>query len=171
PLLPDYQTRYVLVADETAARAAVAREELSRLLVIPEDYLATGNVTIITNAGAFTFAELDESDELDRFFREHLLRHMDDALLRDRLLDPFNPAIVDAGGEVQGDGNPLSMVLGFVVPYMLSIFLIITIFVSSGYLLRSVSEEKTTRVIEIVLSSVSAQELLAEQILGLGGPG
>jgi ABC-2 type transport system permease protein len=171
PLLPGYTDGYVLLEDEAAARAAVVDESLRRLLIVPEDYLATGAVTVVTNAGAFTFAELEDSDELDTFFLEHLLRQEEDSQLRQRLLDPFDAAIVDAGGEAQGDSNPVSMVLGFVVPYMLSIFLIITIFVSSSYLLRSVSEEKTTRVIEIVLSSVTAQELLAGKVIGLGALG
>jgi ABC-2 type transport system permease protein len=46
-----------------------------------------------------------------------------------------------------------------------------TIFVSSGYLLQGVAEEKSSRVIEIVLSSVTAWELMAGKVLGLGALG
>jgi ABC-2 type transport system permease protein len=54
---------------------------------------------------------------------------------------------------------------------MFGILLIITVFSSSGYLLRGVAEEKTSRVIEIILSSVSAQQLLAGKVMGLGALG
>jgi ABC-2 type transport system permease protein len=58
-----------------------------------------------------------------------------------------------------------------VVPYVLSFFLIMTVFVSSGYLLRSVAEEKETRVVEIVISSVRPMELMTGKVVGLGALG
>ncbi len=171
PLLPEYEGDYLLLDDEEAGRAAVMAEELSRMFVIPSDYLATGKVTAVTTGGAFAFVEFEDSPDLDRFFLQHLLRQTDDPALAARILAPFSPTLVNASGDAQGDSNPLSMILGFIIPYMLGIFLIITIFVSSSYLLRSVSEEKTTRVIEIVLSSVTARELLAGKVIGLGALG
>ena len=47
----------------------------------------------------------------------------------------------------------------------------VSIFMTSGYLLQSVTEEKENRVVEIVLSSVPATPLMAGKILGLGGAG
>ncbi len=47
----------------------------------------------------------------------------------------------------------------------------ISIFMTSGYLLQSVTEEKENRVVEIVLSSVPATPLMGGKILGLGGAG
>ena len=46
-----------------------------------------------------------------------------------------------------------------------------SIFITSGYLLQSVTEEKENRVVEIVLSSVPALPLMAGKILGLGAAG
>ncbi|WP_080939209.1 ABC transporter permease [Methanosarcina mazei] len=42
---------------------------------------------------------------------------------------------------------------------------------SSGYLLKSITEEKENRVIEILLSSVTHQELLVGKTIGLGALG
>ncbi|RLC54093.1 MAG: ABC transporter permease, partial [Chloroflexota bacterium] len=64
-----------------------------------------------------------------------------------------------------------STALNFIVPYFLGLLLVMSILVSSGYLLRGVAEEKMSRVIEIVLSSVTAWELLAGKVLGLGALG
>jgi ABC-2 type transport system permease protein len=41
----------------------------------------------------------------------------------------------------------------------------------SGYLLQGVGEEKESRVIEVLLSSVSARQLLTGKVLGLGAAG
>jgi len=48
---------------------------------------------------------------------------------------------------------------------------ILSIFITSGYLLQSVTEEKENRVVEIVLSSVPPSPLMSGKILGLGAAG
>lgn len=172
PLLPEYAESYRLYPDEESGRQALAAEELSRLVIVPQDYLDTGQITIITRATGVVAMEVEDASDLDRFFIAHLTRELPDRRLRARLLEPFRPHIVrlDAEAEAENEG-PFSVVGRFVVPYVLSILLIMTIFISSSYLLRSVAEEKTNRVIEILLSSVTAQELLAGKVIGLGGLG
>jgi ABC-2 type transport system permease protein len=105
------------------------------------------------------------------FFVDHLLAGRVDDEIRFRAADPVRaePRVI-SGGRTQGEG-PLGFVFTFVVPYVLSFFLIMTIFVSSGYLLRSVAEEKETRVVEIVISSVRPMELMAGKVAGLGALG
>ena len=46
-----------------------------------------------------------------------------------------------------------------------------SIFTSSGFLLQGLGEEKENRIIEILLSSVSARQLLTGKVLGLGAAG
>ena len=52
-----------------------------------------------------------------------------------------------------------------------TLLFVISIFITSGYLLQSVTEEKENRVVEIVLSSVPSLPLMAGKILGLGAAG
>ena len=47
----------------------------------------------------------------------------------------------------------------------------LSIFITSGYLLQSVTEEKENRVVEIMLSSIPALPLMAGKVLGLGAAG
>ena len=171
PLLPEYADSYRLFASEEEGVAAVQGETARRLIVIPADYVESGRIRVVSGEGAFSALDIEDSGSLRGFFVDHLARDLPDAALRARLADPFRAQVVNLAGEEQSAGGVLASVLGFVVPYMLSILLIVTIFVSSGYLLRSVSEEKTNRVIEIVLSSVTAQQLLAGKVIGLGALG
>jgi ABC-2 type transport system permease protein len=60
---------------------------------------------------------------------------------------------------------------GFILPYAFSTLFVISIFITSGYLLQSVTEEKENRVVEIVLSSVPALPLMTGKIIGLGAAG
>jgi len=171
PLLPQYAGGFRLFASQEEGVAAVQAETARRLVVIPADYVATGRIRVVSNEGSFSALDMEDSGSLRGFFIDHLARDLPDAALRARLADPYRAQMVNLSGEEQSAGGVLASVLGFVVPYLFSILLIVTIFASSGYLLRSVSEEKTNRVIEIVLSSVTAQQLLAGKVIGLGALG
>ena len=57
------------------------------------------------------------------------------------------------------------------VPYLFLMILFMTVFMSGQLLLRSVMEERTSRTIEILLSSVTPDELMRGKILGLGALG
>ncbi|MEO8625839.1 MAG: ABC transporter permease [Candidatus Limnocylindrales bacterium] len=72
------------------------------------------------------------------------------------------------------DGQPITDVeiaAGFLLPYAFALIFVLGIFITSGYLLQSVNEEKENRVVEIVLSSIPALPLMAGKIVGLGGAG
>ncbi|NOG52215.1 MAG: ABC transporter permease [Chloroflexi bacterium] len=49
--------------------------------------------------------------------------------------------------------------------YVFAMLFIITVFTGSGYLMQSVIEEKETRVIEVLITSVRASQLLAGKVL------
>jgi ABC-2 type transport system permease protein len=171
PILPEYEDRISVYPDEEQGRAALRSEEIDGLLVIPEGYMDSGRVTIITREGGFSAAILEDSDTLHSFFVDHLLSEEADQRLRARLADPIEPVLVSLEEEGEPESGPLSVVLNMLVPYFLGILLVMTIFVTSGYLLQGVAREKTSRVMEIILSSVTAQELLAGKVLGLGALG
>jgi ABC-2 type transport system permease protein len=59
----------------------------------------------------------------------------------------------------------------FIIPYIFSLLLLMSIFFSSGYLLQGLGDEKENRVMEILLSSVSPKQLLAGKVIGLGAAG
>ena len=171
PILPAYRDRFRAYPTEEAARQALQADEITTLLVIPEDYLETGRVLVFSKAGSFSATVLEDSKSIRAFFVDHLLRGKVDATLRQRVSDPLKPVLMSPEGKAQPQSNPLSVAFNFIIPFALSILLVMTIFVSSGYLLRGVAEEKTSRVIEIILSSVTARELLAGKVLGLGALG
>lgn len=72
------------------------------------------------------------------------------------------------------DGGPTSeaaAIAGFLVPFGFTLLFVMSIFITSGYLLQSVTEEKENRVVEILLSSVPSLPLMAGKIVGLGAAG
>ena len=61
-------------------------------------------------------------------------------------------ATVDTSGE---EVSSLDVAAGIAVPLVFTALFVMSIFITSGYLLQSVTEEKENRVVEIVLSSAS----------------
>ena len=79
----------------------------------------------------------------------------------------FETFEIDEEGETsKGDG-----LSSFLIPYLFLMILFMTVFMSGQLLLRSVMEERTSRTIEILLSSVTPDELMRGKILGLGALG
>jgi len=171
PVLAKYEETVLLFPGEETGRAAVEADEIASLLVIPEDYVESGEVVIVSKESGFSAAIMEDSDVMRAFFVDHLLRDEVDPVLRERLANPMEPVFVSLEAEGETQAGPLSFILNLMVPYFLGILLVMTIFVTSGYLLQSVAKEKTSRVMEILLSSVTARELLAGKVLGLGALG
>ena len=77
---------------------------------------------------------------------------------------------VDAGTN-GGQSSDAAILSSFLVPYAFTLIFMLSIFITSGYLLQSVTEEKENRVVEILLSSIPALPLMAGKVLGLGAAG
>ncbi|MDY6878083.1 MAG: ABC transporter permease [Chloroflexota bacterium] len=172
PILQEYRENFVLYPGEAEAEAALIAEEVSSVLVVGEDYMETGQVVAVTMGSGFDAAMVSDSETMDAFFVDHLLAGQVDPALQKRAADPMNvePRVISSGGETQGEG-PWGFAFTFIIPYFLAIFLVMTIFTSSGYLLQSVGEEKESRVVEIVVSSVRPVELMTGKVVGLGALG
>ncbi len=171
PIRAEFAKRFVAFDDENAAKQALLSDQIGAFIVIPSDYLATGKITSYIKSGLSGLTNLGSGD-LTEFLVSGLLAGKVDAAYLTRASDPveLTPVTLDNKGNPAKSGG-FSFIAGFVAPYVFSIMLFIAVFASSSYLLRSIADEKETRVIEIVLSSVSPTELLAGKVIGLGALG
>jgi ABC-2 type transport system permease protein len=173
PIQSAYREDFILYESEERAREALVAEEISKVMLIVEDYVETGRVVVLSIDSGFGAVATSDSATVQAFFIDHLLEKEGlDPTLRERAANPVNvqPRVISSGGQTQGEGL-LGFIFTFVVPYVLAIFLVMTIFTSSGYLLQSVAEEKESRVVEIVVSSVQPMVLMAGKVIGLGALG
>lgn len=71
--------------------------------------------------------------------------------------------------QMQGENKQeFNFLINYLGPIIIVLFLFISIFTSSGFLFSGVLKEKSNRVIELLLSSVSYTQLVAGKIIGLG---
>lgn len=153
----DY-VKMVPFASEIEADAALQAKEIRAYYVLQPDFLASGKVNLVANDAKGT----EGQSQFRKYVLYNLLkdrpaeereRLMEGSLLEIRSLD---------GARSTGNNN----ILGFLVPMLASILLMIAINTSGGYLLQALVEEKENRTMEIVATSVSPEQLMAGKIIG-----
>jgi ABC-2 type transport system permease protein len=166
------QTGYTLrhYATRKAAVAGLRRKVVSAYLVIPKDYVKTGEVLTESARATGPFAGQSLPPFRSTLVRG-LLKDRVEREIVDRVLDPVNVRRVATGPGKPKRSGPLADMGRFLVPYGFTVLMMMSIFAASGYLLRGISDEKEGRIIEIVLSSVSAQDLFLGKLLGLSAVG
>ncbi|MRG76161.1 MAG: ABC transporter permease [ANME-2 cluster archaeon] len=160
--------KFTQYSDVAKAKQDLGSGTLSGYLIIPEDYIKTGIVESYVMGKGTDIPQ----EELSELMVNNLLKDKVDEDTLQRVKDPitFKRFSIETTGEVSEKG--LSDLLeDFALPYLIGILLLISIFTSSGYLLQSVAEEKESRIIEILLSSVTPMEMLTGKIVGLGSVG
>jgi ABC-2 type transport system permease protein len=151
--------------DEAAAQAALDAGEIDVYYVIPADYMETGEVqqvmprlTISMVSGAL----------MQRLILSHLAEGVD-AQVFERLVDPSNVREISVERPTaDGEGVEQGFDARIAIVYVFAIILLGSLFLTNGYLLQSVIEEKETRLIEILVSAMRPFDLLAGKILALG---
>jgi ABC-2 type transport system permease protein len=162
------------VVDRPTAVAGLLSGKAREFYLIPSTYPGTPEVQRIEASTKSQGLEAVQRQQQQEQILDVILRN---ALLTDAQIPPqiaqrvLDPARVTSRTI---DGQPVtpgSEIASFLLPYAFTLLFVMSIFITSGYLLQSVTEEKENRVVEIVLSSVPALPLMAGKILGLGAVG
>jgi len=159
----------IALDSEEAATQALVQGEIDEYFVIPQDYVATGiiprfslNKELVPPPAIAAVIERFLASNLlaGRVPPEVMSRALASPTVITTTLTPEGTVAVDQGG------------LGsFIIPAIFGALLAIALNVSANYVLQSLGEEKENRLMEILLSSVSPQQLLTGKLLGRGAAG
>ena len=151
------------------AQSALIDGDVKEYFVIPANYVTTGLISRFTLE-----RELEPPGEtrwvMESFLLENLLRGETSQQIAERVKNPMwlETTRLTETGEIASEQGGFE---SFLVPYIFGILLLVAIFTSSGYLLQGLGEEKENRIMEILLSSVSPQQLITGKVIGLGAAG
>ena len=170
---------HYLLSDIGSAKADFRKSGDYALLFIPKT-----EVSIPTNA--ILYAESNVSINVKSYIRDVMTKQVEDlkleAKLKDLQTDKKNPidvqdilrsvkAVVDVNtikitdeGKEEKSYTEISMVLGTFSGILIYFF----IFMFGAQVMRGVIEEKTNRIIEVIISSVKPFELMMGKIIGVG---
>ena len=161
--VPGFQT----YQDRESGIAALLADEIKGFFVIPEDYLSTGKVEWFDPGVGFTGGSKGRVRE---FLRAALVADDLAPELVTRLLDPadFDRIKVNEDGSTDKDPDKVGRIL---IPLLFGGLLMFGIMLGGSILMESVSDEKETRMIEILLTSVSPLAVMVGKVLALGAAG
>ena len=153
---------FVSYPDETSASEALENGEIEVYFVIPANYRETGEIQRVSEELP---AGPPETDAFNWLLTTNLLPDVAPEEFA-RLRAPFqSPQLrvvqVDAAGEATVEGDT-------VAPFLVAMLVMIPLFMSGSYLLQSVTQEKSNRVMEMLLVSLRPRDLLGGKLLGLG---
>lgn len=177
--LPNGQPNYIVRNITVANNLEKAKEEANRLVLsgdiagyfyFPPTIYDSGRVQYRSE----NVSNINITERFSRTIEEVIVEHrvlqegLDTALIKKIMADVHVKTIkISEKGEEKESGFLQTFFSGYIVIMML-FFLVMT---SGQLLIRSVVEEKSNRVIEVLLSSCSAQDLMTGKILGLSGLG
>ncbi len=162
---PELSSIITLYDDETAADAALKEGTIDAYYVIPADYMETGAIDEIVPAFSLNVIN---NGPIRRLILSTLTAGINPTLY-ERLVNPSNSEEVNFSGlEVPDNVGPQGFGSSFLLVYIFAIALMLGLFMTNGYLMQGVIEEKETRVIEILISSLRPSQLLVGKILAFG---
>lgn len=134
------------------------------------------NSTVVNNSGA-VFLYSDKSPgmgvrmEISKTIEKKLEREKLKAYKVDEnLLEAVKTDISIRSVKLSKDGkeNENNFTLNSIIGYLLGFLIYFTIFLSGSQVMRGVIEEKTNRIVEIIVSSVKPFQLMMGKIIGIG---
>lgn len=154
--MPDIQFRSY--PDEATARIDLDNKTIQAFFIVEPDYYESGKVRMIALDSP---GEKVQSDFGDFLLLNLLANKPQDVVDR---ITQGNTMIVKSveGGREVSDNN----ILAIIVPIIAGVLFMVSINTSGGYLLQAVVEEKENRTMEIMITSTSANQLMAGKILG-----
>ena len=145
---------------EEAAEAALFAKEIQAFFVVPAGYPEEPALTMYHLGDPFEGVQGD----IYQYLRRSLLANagVDPAVARVLAQGFVNlefTSLREAGAQDEFSG--------FLFPFVVGVLLVMSIFTTSGYLLQTVVDEKENRTMEILITSLSPEQLVTGKILGL----
>jgi ABC-2 type transport system permease protein len=164
-----YNIELVSFATQDDATAALINHDVAEYFVIPEDYTSTGVINRYTLARELETPAATVT-AIKNFLTSNLLTEKvsaDTITLVEKPLGLVTTRLTETGEvatEQGGFGN-------LIIPGVFGLLLALSLQLSCVYLVQGLGDEKESRLIEVLLSSVSTRQLLVGKVLGLGVAG
>ena len=153
---------------EDATQALVSRD-VSEYIVIPSDYTSSGTIQRYTLAKELGIPSIT-AYLIDSFLAWNLLKDEVSPEIITSIVSPLNVEVtrLDENGAIaQEQGN----IGNIIIPFIFAMLLSFALMLGSNSLISGLGEEKESRLIQVLLSSVSVRDLLIAKVLALGTAG
>jgi ABC-2 type transport system permease protein len=168
------ESRFVFrpYSSDADARAALAGRKIKGYYVVPSDYIAKGVVDVYTQ-DTINISGNEARNAFSNLVRQRLLSGRLDEQTSERVVSPLRDTrrfSVTKTGET-ADGGQAAGVVRVVVPLIFTVLFLMSVLMTSGYLMQGTATEKENKVVDVLLASANPDEILAGKLLGLGATG
>jgi ABC-2 type transport system permease protein len=169
-VIPDAAKESIAIfPDEAAAKIALESGQIHGYYLIPEDYLTRGEVTAYQQDYNI-MSGLDATWVIEETLRSNLLQRAE--ISPNLYQTPLQDLKVNVLPQAASEPAPLPRdedhALNFMVPYIVALMFYIIIISTSSMLMNSITTEKENRMMEILLTSIDPETMLAGKILSRG---
>jgi ABC-2 type transport system permease protein len=171
-MLPRSNFIFRPIATDTEARELLAKRGLRGYFVLRDDYLQTGTVEVYAPDG-INVSGSDARTSFGVLVRERLVRDLIAPDIAARVTVPLPDVrrfAVTRTGEVKDAGQVASAVR-IALPLAFTVLFLMSVLMTSGYLLQGTATEKENKVVDVLLASANPDEILAGKLAGLGAAG
>lgn len=160
-----------IVAPDTPDAAEMAKirdRKINGFLTVPRDALDGGKILYRGDNGSNQIVQATLGEMVRLVVQAE--RGNRAGVPGDKLAEIIKPARFEpqqTNGKTEATSGGLAFLIGYAIAYVL--FLVITVYAVA--VMRSVVQEKTTRVMELMVATVKPRSLMAGKILGVGGAG
>ena len=154
---------------EKELKAKVLKEELDGYLIIPEDILKIGKVSVYTRGGGGIAFIAKLQEVVSDVVRNERLQNAGVDL---KVID-----IVEKGVDVQTQkitekGTEKDYTEAYaIVGYIFGLVIYMLMFIYGSFVMRGVIEEKANRIVEVLASSAKPFEIMMGKVIGIGAVG
>lgn len=160
--------KIVLLSDVASGRDKLEDESWNRVIVVPEDYVETGKFEVYSRRSDILGSSMN-TGWLSKMVRGEILKKT--SLTKhevERIRNSAKATEFEIGKEGNFEEvNWLSKGLSLGIPLAVAGLLVVALMMNASQLLASIAEEKENKVMEVIVSSVSADQLLFGKVLGI----
>jgi ABC-2 type transport system permease protein len=133
-------------------------KSVQAIYVLGNDFLETKTITVYANE----IPDSGVNNDFNDFLNKNLLKDTDEKIAN-RILEGTTFEVRSTeDNRNTSEGN----ILGIILPFLSGFLFIMAVNISGGYLLQAVVEEKENRTMEILITSISPNQLMAAKVIG-----
>jgi ABC-2 type transport system permease protein len=153
-------------ASREDATEALVRGDVSEYIVIPSNYISLGTIQRYTLAKELMTPTIT-AHLIESFLTWNLLKNDVSPEVITSIVSPLNLEVtrLDENGDVAKEQGNIGNII---IPAIFSLLLSFALMVGANSLITGLGEEKESRLIEVMFSSVSIRQLITAKVLALG---
>lgn len=142
-------------------------DENRSLLIIPKDFYESQHIELLSAGKSNIGTQSEIKNKLSEIVRNHQYAKLG---INISTIEGINDKIIVSAKEITdtGDAKESHTEIAMGISMALSVLIYLSLFLYGAQVMRGVIEEKTSRIVEVIISSVKPFQLMMGKIFGIG---